>query len=546
MGHRPDELGIITRGSLLEGVEMKLSPGRSVEDITAGKFVVIEGEKHEFFSMITDVRLDVTNAQILSNPPSRENTLLRQVLSGTSTYTTVMLRPMLMLRRGENAPNDRVPEPVKTIPTHFATVYEADEEDVRCIFGGESQDRKYFNVGTPLDMETPVCLNLDRFVERSNGIFGKTGTGKTFLTRLVLSGLIKNEKAVNFIFDMHSEYGWGAIKETGGSKQDFVKGLKQIFGSRVAIFTLDPDSSRRRKVLADHEVLIGYDQIAVEDVIPLQDELSLHPTAMEAAYSVWAKYKNDWMEALLNWGDEDIKSLADSLGVHYESLAALYRKLRRLRNFKFLVPKTSEDLIKKIMEYMDKGTHIVLEFGRESSMLCYLLVANILTRRIHELYVNRTEEYLATQNPADKPKHLVITIEEAHKFLNPRASKQTIFGTIARELRKYYVSLLVVDQRPSGIDDEILSQIGTKIIALLNDERDIQAVLTGVSNPAGLRSVLASLDSKQQALILGHAVPMPVVIRSRDYDEQFYKEMGLLLEKEREEKIAADIEALFG
>jgi DNA helicase HerA-like ATPase len=112
-----------------------------------------------------------------------------------------------------------------------------------------------------------------------------------------------------------------------------------------------------------------------------------------------------------------------------------------------------------------------------------------------------------------------LVIEEAHKFLNPQAARQTIFGTIAREMRKYYVSLLIIDQRPSGIDDEILSQIGTKIVAQLNDEKDIQAVLTGVSNPAGLRSILASLDSKQQVLVLGHAVPMPVVVKVRDYDE---------------------------
>ena len=75
----------------------------------------------------------------------------------------------------------------------------------------------------------------------------------------------------------------------------------------------------------------------------------------------------------------------------------------------------------------------------------------------------------------------MICIEEAHKFLNPSAARQTIFGTIAREMRKYYVSLLVVDQRPSGIDEEIISQLGTKIVAQLNDDHDIQAVLTGVS-----------------------------------------------------------------
>jgi DNA helicase HerA-like ATPase len=140
----------------------------------------------------------------------------------------------------------------------------------------------------------------------------------------------------------------------------------------------------------------------------------------------------------------------------------------------------------------------------------------------------------------------VITIEEAHKFLNPATARQTIFGTIAREMRKYFVSLLVVDQRPSGIDEEVLSQLGTKITALLNDEKDIQAVLTGVSNAAGLRSVLASLDSKQQALVFGHAVPMPVVIRTREYDEAFYKEMGYRENEEVVRRGAAAAAAVYG
>ena len=84
----------------------------------------------------------------------------------------------------------------------------------------------------------------------------------------------------------------------------------------------------------------------------------------------------------------------------------------------------------------------------------------------------------------------------------------------------------------SGIDEEVLSQLGTKITALLNDEKDIGAVLTGVSNGPGLRSVLASLDSKQQALVFGHAVPMPVVIKTRNYDEAFYEAMGAVSEEQ--------------
>lgn len=548
MKERHTELGILTRGSLVEGMEMKLAPQQSVEDIKTGKFVVIEGEKNDFFSMITDVRLDTTSPQILVHPPARDDVLMREILAGTSAYATVTLRPMLMV---SNAPQDEGAAdvlPVKTIPAHFSTVYDASEEDVNSIFGSASDPQgKFFQIGTPLDMETPVCLNLERFVERSNGIFGKTGTGKTFLTRLVLCGLIRQQKAINFIFDMHSEYGWQATQEAGQGNGSFVKGLKQLFGNQIAIFTLDPESTRKRGVAADYEVKIFTDQITVEDIAPLEDELRLNPTALEAAYLVVNKYKKNWLEVLVSRGEEDIKGLAEELGAHPESLSALYRKLRRITNFDFIVMgSSSEDIVTKMMDYINRGIHIVLEFGRQTSMLCYLLVASIITRRIHELYVQQTEHYHATHNSTDKPRHLVITIEEAHKFLNPRAAKQTIFGTIAREMRKYFVSLLIVDQRPSGIDDEVLSQIGTRIVALLNDEKDIQSVLMGVSNTGGLRSVLASLDSKQQALVMGHAVPMPVVVRTRNYDVQFYRDMGERSVEEHDRQALQDEADLFG
>ncbi|MGQ9461439.1 MAG: ATP-binding protein [Candidatus Fervidibacter sp.] len=527
-------LGVVTRGSLTEGLEMKLAEDCFIEDIKAGKFVVIDGDKLRFFSLITDLRLDATTPAVLQNPPDVSDDLVREVLSGTATYAMVTLKPMLTTDRGEagdenSIPERREPQPVKTVPPHFSPVYEATSADVARIFGSEDMEPKgrYFYIGTPLDMDTPVCIDLHRFVERSNGIFGKTGTGKTFLTRLILSGLIRwvtmgNGKVVTLIFDMHNEYGWKALRETGGSRGE-VKGLRQLFGSQVSVFTLDPISSQTRQVPVDGRVVISRDQITVEDIAPLQDELRLHQTAIEAAHLVYTRFGKNWLDELMDYGDRgDIKSLAEHIGANRESLAALYRKLKRIVDLPFVVPsdkKPSKDVVKTIMGYLQKGIHVVLEFGRQGSMLAYLLVANILARRIHEMYVRMTEEYLASMDPAKEPRQLVIVIEEAHKFLNPMAAKQTVFGTIAREMRKYYVSLLIIDQRPSGIDDEILSQIGTKIVAQLNDERDIQAVLTGVSNPSGLRSILASLDSKQQVLILGHAVPMPVVVKVRDYDE---------------------------
>ena len=82
---RGQEIGVITRGSLVEGLEMKLDSGQNIEDMKAGKFVVIEGDKNDFFSMVTDMRLDANNQEVLLHPPGQEDELLRKVLAGTST-----------------------------------------------------------------------------------------------------------------------------------------------------------------------------------------------------------------------------------------------------------------------------------------------------------------------------------------------------------------------------------------------------------------------------------------------------------------------------
>lgn len=515
-------LGYIITGSLSDGFIMRISSSAALDIIKTGKFVCIMSQSTKFFSLITDLKLEITNSDILLYPPNESEQFLKEILLSKNIYATANLKPMLCLN------SDGQISATRTIPIHFAPVYQATKNDIALIFGDEKEvSKKYFHIGNPIDMQANVCIDLEKLSERSNGIFGKTGTGKTFLTRLVLAGLIHQNKAVNIIFDMHGEYGDQARKE--GIGKSFVKGLKTLFPSKTAIFSLDPVSTRRRGGQADVELTIGYNEISVEDIISLDTELNLHTTAYEAAYLIYAKYKKSWLEIFLSQG-EKLKDFAADVGAHPESIAALYRKLKALERLPFIKASSENStghIVNQMMEYIERGISIIVEFGNFTSTFCYLLVANIITRHIHNLYIYKTEKFLSSQKKSDEPKKLIITIEEAHKFLNTQAARQTIFGIIAREMRKYYVSLLVVDQRPSGIDPEIISQIGTKIIAQLNDEKDIQAVLTGVNNSNQLKNILSGLETKKQVLLLGHAVPMPVVIQTREYDEDFYKAMGI-------------------
>jgi hypothetical protein len=556
-------LGSVIQGSLSQGLEVRLHPDVLVEDMRVGKFLVVQGVRSRFFCMLTDVALGTASQRIMANPPDPGNTFLQEVLAGTGTYGTINLTPMLMFtpeevsQNGQDMGKSRSSSyganltetgdskggkmaiashqaqssapiellPVKTIPSHFSQVFDASERDFRAVFGWEDDPhRRNFAIGQPIDMDVPICLDLDRFVERSNGIFGKSGTGKSFLTRLLLSGIIRKRAAVNLIFDMHSEYGWEAASE--GKRFSTVKGLRQLFPGQVQIYTLDPESTKRRGVRDAQELYIGYDQIDVEDLMLVRGELNLSEASLENAIILRNEFGKVWITRLLAMTNEEIQEFCETKMGSKSSIMALQRKLTRLDELKYIRNSCPHNYVGQILESLEAGKHVVVEFGSQSNLLSYMLATNVIARRIHASYVHKAEKFLQTKNVSDRPHQLVITIEEAHRFLDPSTVRQTIFGTIAREMRKYFVTLLVVDQRPSGIDNEVMSQVGTRITALLNDEKDIEAIFTGVSGGQSLRSVLAKLDSKQQALILGHAVPMPVVVRTRPYDQTFYAEIG--------------------
>ena len=167
-----------------------------------------------------------------------------------------------------------------------------------------------------------------------------------------------------------------------------------------------------------------------------------------------------------------------------------------------LLPQNPAELIARVQR----------RFGTD--LTSYMLVANMLSSRIWEAY--RDDMEAAQGDPAKEPNRLVIVIEEAHKFVDRSLAGQSIFGQIARELRKFNVTLMVIDQRPSQIDPEVLSQVGTRFVLQLDSESDVEALVGNISGRAGLRQVIAALESQQQALVFGHALPMPVVIRPPD------------------------------
>ncbi len=512
---KSQRLGVVVGGSLSDGLEIKLDAKPVIEGLSVGAYVIITGQTERIFvGLITDISLDAMDDNMRRSPPDLSNDLVAKIYRGTAVYGTLHIKPELIW---DTAKKQKYP--VKTVPSHFSIVRHAEPDEIREIFADQA-DATMYDIGSALDNDAlKISLNLERLVERSTAVFGRSGTGKTFLTLPLLASIVENRAAACLVFDMHNDYGY-TLK---GDKNKQLPGLKKLgsIAQRIVVVTLDQKSSLRRGSTPEFLLTIGYDQIEAEDLESLKNILALSDVQVNALSMLKHRFKNDWLKKLMSdEADEDVEALFESNKITESTYGAIQRKVGRLLNkLDFLQPKAADDFAQRILDHLQRGDSVVVEFGGYGNDLAaYVFVANFLTRRIHARYVAMKEA--AEGGNGVEPNKLVIVIEEAHKFLEPDIAKETIFGTIARELRKYNVTLMIVDQRPSQIDAEVMSQIGTRITCALSDEKDISAVFTGIHGAQQLRTVLAALDSKQQALIMGHAVPMPVVVRTAEYSQE--------------------------
>lgn len=555
-------IGYIIDGGLKENLHARLLiPPQQAKE---GSFVVTRSGDWKFYGLVTDIQLGSTDPRFADdNSETRLPPDLAAQLHGQTLYTNLEILSQLMLEVGPELDDPRYmdwfkslvetprPLPVKTVPSHHAQVFMAQAEDVAEIFGAP-EDEDNFVIGSTPEQAHPICINLKKFVQRSSGIFGATGSGKSFLTRMILAGLIKYNKSAVLVFDMHNEYGYD---DTASDTNTRVVGLRSKFPERVRIVGLGRGASIRN-YSPDYNLEIAESDIRPEDVEMLTRELNLKETTSTTLDAlVNSLGQESWFRAFKDMkvgatvenedgkrvpAPDSVAAWALRTGVNIAAAEGLHSKMGRVFNKSYIVEKPASDILAQIVQCMENGQHIILSFGSYESDLDYLLVTNLLTRRIREAWEYRTNQFRSGKGKEPRP--LVVVVEEAHKLLNREMASQTTFSTIAREMRKYYVTLLIVDQRPSQIYDEVMSQLGTRICGWLGDESDIQAVLSGLAGREALRGMLARLQPKEEALLLGWGVPMPILVRSRRYNDQFWEELLGTKNKPRENKeILADL-----
>ena len=115
---------------------------------------------------------------------------------------------------------------------------------------------------------------------------------------------------------------------------------------------------------------------------------------------------------------------------------------------------------------------------------------------------------------------VLLVLEEAHRYVTrpaggSRTQSSVVFERIAKEGRKFGVSLCLASQRPSELDPTVLSQCGTVIAHRIANQLDQDIIRA--ATPIASRDVLRQLPglATQHAIVLGEATPAPVTVRVR-------------------------------
>lgn len=446
----------------------------------------------------------------------------------------------------ENHDGDKKKHPFKTIPDLHSEVFEATSDEITEFY--VTKKWKDYWIGMLASNEhIPIPFTMEDAIQKPMLITGGTGSGKTVATKNLCKTIIhdpsNNLKAAMIIFDIQNEYGWYNTKKEPGLLH------YRLIKDRLQVFTLDKEAWKNQKGINDlgnpRDFVIFTKNIDAADVIPLLPQESLSEKMIYTIYALESesknhrhhpdnfdketmlplpkekregKWKNFWEVLTYYYEHEDFGQFFESTDKSYGALKWRLRNLIEgdLRKFIREGKEGEKDTFELIRDNLDREykedrvIHFLLHFGIYSSReMIYEFVANCLVRKLYYLYTGKTQRMLSDDEL--KYRKVVILLEEAHKFVG--ANGMEVFRLIARETRKYGMTVWMVDQKPSTIDETTISQIANRIIGRLNGDDDINIALSGL-NRNQWRPIINTLETGQM-LVFGEMVDfVPTIIKT--------------------------------
>ena len=398
---------------------------------------------------------------------------------------------------------------VTRYPIPGALIYPATSNDLRQIYAGDG--RTSVEVGTVFPTrDIRAGLYIDAMLGKHFALLGSTGTGKSTSAALILHRICEAAPDGHILMiDPHGEYS-AAFKSTGmifdvSNLQmpywlmNFEEHCEVFLSTTGNDFQEDSDilSKCLLQARSKNRLAETMGKITVDSPIPyllsdltnaIQTEMGKLDKAGTTAPYMRVKTKIDELKA-----DPRYQFMFSGM----------------------LVGDTMADFIAKIFRMPSRGKPIsIVDVSGVPSDITSTVVA-VLSRLVFDFAIWARDE---------KTRPILLVCEEAHRYVpNEKnadgSSVGRILSRIAKEGRKYGISLGLITQRPSDLAEGVLSQCGTIISMRLNNDRDQAFVKAAM--PEGARGFLDSIPAlrNRECIICGEGVSIPIRVSFDELEE---------------------------
>ena len=399
---------------------------------------------------------------------------------------------------------------VTRYPIPGAEVFAVSSADMKQVYAADS--RAHVEIGTVFPTrDIRGSLYVDAMLGKHFALLGSTGTGKSTSAALILHRIcdIAPEGHIVMI-DPHGEYS-AAFKKNGALydvnnlampywMMNFAEHCEVFVTSQGDDKQVDSDILARCLLQArsKNRLAESIGKLTVDAPIPyllsdltniIQNEMGKLDKATATAPFMRLKSKIEEMKADPRY------------------------------NFMFsgmLVGDTMGDFLSKIFRLPSNGKPIsIIDVSGVPSDITSTVVA-VLSRLVFDYAI-------WSRNEPQRP--ILLVCEEAHRYIpsdriSGASAVRTILERIAKEGRKYGVSLGLITQRPSDLAEGVLSQCGTIISMRLNNDRDQAFVRAAM--PEGARGFLDSIPAlrNRECIICGEGVSIPIRVSLDNLEEE--------------------------
>ena len=400
---------------------------------------------------------------------------------------------------------------VTRYPIPGAEVHPVTTEDLRSVFA--ASDEANIEIGTvyPTD-DIRGALYVDPMLSKHFAVLGSTGTGKSTSVALILHRISQlSPEGHILMIDPHGEYsaafkGCGELFNVDNLQLPY---WLMNFEEHCEMMLTTHDAERQRDADILAKCLLAartkgkdmsqYGKVTVDSPIP-------------------------YLLADLNTIIVNEMGKLDRAGdtLPYQRLKTKLDELRADPRYTFmfsgmLVSDSMPGLISKLFRLPSHGKPIsIVDVSGVPSEVTSVVVS-VLARMVFDYAIwSRTE--------AQRP--LLLVCEEAHRYVPKDENAETgqsvrrILERIAKEGRKYGVSLGLITQRPSDLAEGVLSQCGTIISMRLNNDRDQACVRAAM--PEGARGFLDAIPAlrNRECIVCGEGVAIPIRVRFDDLEPE--------------------------